>query len=130
VVFLDSSAFLARLNRRDLHHRAASLLFEEIEAKGYALVTTDFIVAETHALILSRLGANVARNWLQNLKVYVYHVPAHEIQLAKEIVFRYTDKDWTLTDAISFVVMQRLGIRQAFTFDRHFEQFGFEVLRV
>jgi hypothetical protein len=38
------------------------------------------------------------------------------------------DKDWTLTDCISFVVMERMGIREALTGDHHFEQAGFTVL--
>jgi predicted nucleic acid-binding protein len=43
------------------------------------------------------------------------------------IVLEYDDKSYSLTDAISFTVMQRLGVNRAFTFDRHFEQHGFEV---
>ena len=48
---------------------------------------------------------------------------------ARNILFRYTDKDCSFTDAISFVVMERLGIRSAFTFDQDFAQYGFPVLR-
>jgi len=39
-----------------------------------------------------------------------------------------TDKEWSLTDCISFTVMKRNGIRDAFTNDHHFEQAGFNVL--
>lgn len=38
---------------------------------------------------------------------------------------QYTDKEWSLVDAASFVVMRRLGITEAFTTDHHFEQAGF-----
>jgi uncharacterized protein len=38
------------------------------------------------------------------------------------------DKDWSLTDCISFVVMQREGITEALTGDHHFEQAGFSIL--
>lgn len=49
---------------------------------------------------------------------------AHKTKRAQS----YTDKDFSFADAISFVVMERLGITRAFTFDRHFEQYGFTVL--
>ena len=47
---------------------------------------------------------------------------------AREIVAAYRDKDVTLVDAMSFAVMERLGIAVAFTFDRHFVQFGFTLV--
>lgn len=39
-----------------------------------------------------------------------------------------TDKDWSLTDCISFVLMEQNGIQDALTADHHFEQAGFNVL--
>jgi predicted nucleic acid-binding protein len=41
------------------------------------------------------------------------------------LFYQYGDKDFSFTDAISFGVMERLGIHVAFTFDRHFRQYGF-----
>lgn len=43
---------------------------------------------------------------------------------AKEILFRYEDRNFSFADAVSFVVMERLGIQYAFTFDHHFVQDG------
>ena len=43
---------------------------------------------------------------------------------AKEILARHTDKDWSLCDAISFALMESRGVQLAFTFDRHFRQYG------
>ena len=53
---------------------------------------------------------------------------AADEERAKEIVFRFGDKDFSLADTISFVVTERLQIHQAFTFDQHFAQYGFSVL--
>ena len=47
---------------------------------------------------------------------------------AKAIVRQYDDKDFSLTDASSFAIMERTGIQHAFTFDRHFAQYAFTVL--
>ena len=49
-------------------------------------------------------------------------------QRARDIVYKYEDKDFSLVDATSFTIMERLGIDQAFSFDHHFEQFGFVTL--
>ncbi len=43
---------------------------------------------------------------------------------AKEILVRYTDKAWSLCDALSFATMEENGVRLAFTFDDHFRQYG------
>lgn len=58
----------------------------------------------------------------------VGRVRAVEEQRAREIIYRYDDKDLSMTDAISFAIMERLHIMKAFTFDRHFAQYGFSVL--
>ena len=46
----------------------------------------------------------------------------------RAILDRYADKDFSLTDAINFAVMDRLRLRTAFAFDRHFAQYGLDVL--
>ncbi len=48
---------------------------------------------------------------------------------ARAIIYRYTDKDFTFADAVSFAVVKRLRVGKAFTFDGHFGQYGVEVLR-
>ena len=53
---------------------------------------------------------------------------APEEDQAKTILATHTDKDWSLCDAISFAVLESRGARSAFTFDRHFRQYGrFEI---
>ncbi len=47
---------------------------------------------------------------------------------AKEIFKKYTDKDYSFTDCISFAHMKTNGIKKVFTFDEHFKHFGFELV--
>jgi predicted nucleic acid-binding protein len=58
----------------------------------------------------------------------VVRAEATDEAAARSIIYRYADKDFSLTDAISFAIMARLGLSQAFTFDKHFEQYGWRVL--
>ncbi|MCD6028248.1 MAG: PilT protein domain protein, partial [Thermomicrobiales bacterium] len=82
-------------------------------------------------LALKRLGRAVATNFLQQIYVAetgIVRVRSADERRAREIITTQDDKDYTLTDATSFAVMERLRIGTAFTFDRHFVQYGFTVL--
>ena len=110
-----------------MHSRAVAL---GETARG-RLFTTNFIVAETHALLLRRLGRRVAILFLDEVdhsRMTVVRVSLKDERRAREIITRHDDKDYSLTDAMSFAVMERLRIGEAFTFDRHFAQYGFVVL--
>ena len=64
-VFVDTSGFYAALNRRDAHHRDAARLFRRAQRDRWFLCTTNFVLAESHALILARMGRDRAWNFLQ-----------------------------------------------------------------
>ncbi len=84
---------------------------------------------EAHALLLRKLGRALAREWLLSGGLPVVRVLPEEEEYAKELLARYQDKDWSLGDAISFAVLERRGVGAAFSFDRHFRQYGrFELL--
>jgi len=86
---------------------------------------------ETHALFLARLGQLAATTFLREMlqsNTTVVRVRAADEERALTIIFQYQDKDFSLTDATSFAVMERLGITTAFPFDRHFAQYGFTIL--
>ncbi len=90
------------------------------------------IVIETHAAILSALGPEAALRFvlaLQDSATSIIRAGVSDEREALEILRRYTDKGFSFADAISFAVMRRLGITTAFTFDRHFAQFGLSSLR-
>ena len=58
--FIDTSGFYALLDRSDVNYRAAARVFDALSAAGTRLVLTNFIRAETHALVLNRLGHTAA----------------------------------------------------------------------
>lgn len=131
-VFIDSGAFLALANPRETRRPAALAIARRIETERWRASTSNFVVAETHALVLARLGraaaARVLRETDRDPRRPIVRVEEADERRAREIIDRYVDKDFSLTDAISFAVMERLGIGYAFSFDRHFAQYGFAVL--
>ncbi|SRR6266511_309940 len=130
-VFVDSSVYLALLDADDEHHREATQILNQLAGERYRQFTTNVLLIESHALILSVLGRTQAAQFLKNMqesKTVVIRVRASDEERAKQILFQYDDKDFSFADALSFTVMERLAIRLAFTFDRDFAQYGFTVL--
>lgn len=129
-LFVDSSAFYALIDRSDSNHRRALTMFRAAARQRRQLITTDFVVAESHALFLSRLGRTLAARWLLTLTAEVIRVTEEDESRAKAIIMAYHDKDFSYCDAVSFAVMERLGFSQVLAFGVHFRQYArFEVLR-
>jgi uncharacterized protein len=125
--FVDSSAHYALADSRDAHHTDAVAIANRLQTERWRLFTTNFVVAETHALVLARANRRVAAQVLEDLdhsSTTIVRVTAADEQRAREIIHRYQDKTFSLTDAISFVVMERLEIPYAFAFDDDFAQYG------
>jgi predicted nucleic acid-binding protein len=131
-VFVDTSAYFAVANRRDATHEPASALMRQLVAERRRLFTTNFVLAELHALLLARLDRRVAARVLAEVDASelttVVRVSARDERRAREIVFGYADKDFSLTDATCFAVMERLRIPQAFTLDQNFAQYGWTLI--
>ena len=128
-VFADTSYYGALLNPMDeLHGRALSWSQEHADP----VVLTDFIVLEL-GNALCRAGS---RGRLVEFIRFLRTDPGTTVvPLSKELLdagwelySARLDKDWSLTDCISFEVMRKLGLTEALTADRHFEQAGFKVL--
>jgi uncharacterized protein len=124
--FADSFFFIALLVEADQAHSQAVQI---INALDYPLVTTSWVLTE----VADALAAPGARDEVvRMLDVLHRHdlvtiLPADQEQFDAGIdLYRNrSDKRWSLTDCISFAVMRKLGMTDALTGDRHFEQAGF-----
>jgi predicted nucleic acid-binding protein len=128
-VFADTWFYLAILNPRDPNHpRALSVTRNERRHR----VTTDWVLVEVGDALCQAGNRDVFirfHGWIQRHPGTTI-VPASR-RLLEEGIHLYSyrrDKDWPLTDWISFVVMEDENIREALTGDRHFEQAGFVAL--
>jgi predicted nucleic acid-binding protein len=128
-VFVDTSGFFALIVREDQNHDRAHELFTLADREAWQLVTTTAVVFETHALLLhrSRPGRKTALRFLDMTQTDAYDVV--RVQRADEekavaVIRSHQDKTYSLCDALSFVVMERLGINQAIAFDRDFRVYA------
>jgi predicted nucleic acid-binding protein len=128
-VFVDSGGFFAHLVKEDALHARARDLFGQAAREGWSLFTTNAVVYETHALLTNRTreGREAGLRFLDYLEQglsAVSYVTRDDEQSANKILRDHQDKTYSLCDAISFVIMQRLGIIEAIAFDRHFREYG------
>src|SRR5262245_49426542 len=110
-VFTDSSAYLALLDRRDQHHAAASAILQRLAQDRFGSYTTNTDVIEAHALILSTMEWTVATRFLHGMErggTTIIRVRDRDEERPKTIIYQYSDKEFSFTDAISFAVMERL----------------------
>ena len=126
-VFVDTGGYVASVLPQDGVHTVALVIASTLAKEGWRAFTTNWVLAEMHALLLSRAGRDTALRVLQKIDrsdADIIRVSPADESRAREIITKYRDKDFSLTDATSFAVMDRLGIRHAFTFDRHFLHYG------
>lgn len=131
-VFIDTSAYFAFVNAGDAHHDESEAIFRRLARDRDELYTSNFVIAETHGLIINRIGRQLAAEFLHEVDASTAHrerVTLADERRAREILARFADKDFSLIDATSFAVMERLHINRAFSFDEHFAQFGLTILQ-
>ena len=128
-VFADTFYFLALLNSRDPAH-AKAIAFSRVPRLRF--VTTDYVLLEMGDALHkpSMRGEFLALYRLLHNDTAFRIVAGHKslLQRGVELFKKRQDKEWPLTDCISFVVMEEEGIREVLTGDQHFEQAGFTAL--
>jgi predicted nucleic acid-binding protein len=127
-LFVDASAFVAVVVENDDRHTDAVAVMQRLQSEAWHLYTITVILAEAHVLIRSAIGTERAATFLTG----VYASPATTVeplsrqdeQNALAILQQYADKTFSFADALAFAVCERLGVAHAFSFDRHFRQYG------
>ena len=126
VIFVDTGALFAAANAKDKDHQKAKDFLTKLAEEKVILFVTNFIIAETYTLMLRKIGRDEAVEYVEKLRntAEIERVSEEDENKAWQIILRYQDKDFSYVDATSFAVMERLGIRDAFSFDEHFEQYS------
>lgn len=128
MIFLDTSAVYALADRSDARHEEARKLLETVLARSESLLTHNYVLVESLALLQHRLGSESAAKFARS-------VPDFEVVWVDLPLHAEATRSWvrskrrvSFVDEVSFLVMKSRGIRLAFAFDRDFEDRGFRFL--
>jgi hypothetical protein len=125
VIFLDTGFLFALVSKRDAHHERVVDVFREFKNVRLAeqLVTTNYVIAETITLTLKvgheqavKLGDQLYGEKLAR----IHWATPHEERAAFDYFKRHQDQTYSMVDCLSFIVMEKLGIREALAVDSDF----------
>ncbi|MFN8486624.1 MAG: PIN domain-containing protein [Caldilineaceae bacterium] len=129
--FVDTGYMLALEIRSDQNHSRARAHWQEVNKNRPQLVTTSYIFTEVVTFLNNRghhaKATEVGSRLLASSAVQLVHVDQALFYEGWSYFQKYHDKEYSLTDCISFLIMQRLSIQTALTFDKHFVQAGFRM---
>jgi predicted nucleic acid-binding protein len=128
-VFVDTAAWLALIDVDDDFHLPAKQVKMQLQRDNCSLITSDFVLLEVADALTSPKIRSRTVNFINRLKtlsgLQVVPISQSLFDAGWQLYSQRLDKDWGLTDCISFVIMQQQKITLAFTSDKHFEQAGF-----
>jgi len=131
-LFVDTSAWYPIVVRSHPdHERLSDALRVQVERRT-RVVTSNLVVAESHALIRRRAGIAAGLRFVQLVRaspnVVVTSTTSIESQGISDWLTRYADQPFSMVDAVSFAIMAERRTRVALTLDRHFAIAGYEML--
>jgi predicted nucleic acid-binding protein len=129
-VFVDTSGWASALLKDDSHHTNASRLIRQWRREKWNVVTTNYVLSELVALLISfHTPLSTILEYVKTLQsdplVEIVHINQELDKKAWQMLANRLDKEWSLVDAASFVVMKERGLTEALTADHHFEQSSF-----
>lgn len=128
-LFVDTSALYALLDRDDAENGVAAGFFGELSAEA-DLVTHNYVLVETLALVQARLGADAVHGFVTDLlpRLRVEWVDREHHALALAALVASRSKAVSFVDRVSFELMRMSEMDTAFAFDSDFETEGFAVV--
>ena len=130
-LFVDTAGWACLADRSEQYHAAAAVIYREAHRHRRQLLTTNYILAELVALLTSpkRIPRSGIIAFITAIKadsqIEVVHLDAALNEQAWQLLVDRQDKESSLVDCSSFVLMKQRGLVEALTTDHHFEQAGF-----
>jgi predicted nucleic acid-binding protein len=131
-IFLDTAYAIALSSSGDEHHEKALFLADQLETDGTKLITTRAIMLEIGNALSKQPHRQAAVELLESLEqdpsVEIIPLTEELYKQAFELYQQRPDKEWGMTDCISFIVMSERNLQEALTTDKHFQQAGYKAL--
>lgn len=131
-LFVDTSGWFPLVDPADREHAVVARAMRNAIKARRRIVTTNLVVAETHALIMRRIHRTAALAFVREVgrtpNIVVSSSPEIETGATNDWLDRFEDQDFSMTDAVSFFVMRQRGIREVLALDHHFAIAGFDVV--
>lgn len=130
--FIDASAFVALIYKKDAHHQESIKIVKKLSRQDRVGITTDFSLSEAYTVIKLRDGHKTVAlfdKFMTKRQGIVIIEGAKFFEQARKTFLAAKERKYSFIDCLSFVIMKKKKITQAFTFDKHFEQVGFEIIK-
>lgn len=131
-VFVDTGPWIALMDPHDQWREPALRIMNRLKAEKRLLITSNLVLMEAYSGLVGRIERSAIAKLRMAVKtsnsIKVERVDAFLEDLAWQIFMQYSDKTIGMVDCTSFALMEQLHLSQAFTFDRHFIQVGFQTL--
>lgn len=130
MIFVDTSALYAVLDRDDARHLDASRTWKRLLSSQTVLFTHNYVLIEAAALAQHRLGMDALRALHEDMLpvLRVHWIDETDHRVAVQMAITAGRNKLSVVDCTSFLVMREMGIREAFAFDRHFSEQGFRIV--
>ena len=136
MIFVDTGAWIAILNRRDQHHQEAVAIYHRMQQQEIHFLTTDYVIDETATRLRYDTNHSMAVMFLNHIERLVeidiltlMEIDKDVFGKAKALFRQYDSARLSFTDCTSFVVCVENNIHEAFAFDQHFSMMGIDLLR-
>ncbi len=128
MIFIDTSAIYAMADQADPYHEVARERFGKLIDAGEEILTHNYILVESMALLQSRLGLPAALRLARDARAFVVEwVDQLTHEEAVRRLARRGSRKVSLVDQVSFLIMQRRSIQVAMAFDPDFAKAGYQI---
>ncbi len=130
MIFLDTSAIIAMVDHRDEFHERALTTAENLSGDGSQLWTHNYLIVEASAVLQRKLGIGNSLTLLTRAEdmATIYWVTPDQHERAVYRLGQRNRRNLSFVDCVSFVLMEKLGCVDAFTYDSDFATEGFKLV--